>query len=156
MYNLLNKYGQLFAFGLGLLITLIYIISVVSGLSTFNSLPEGEEGTTGIFNFGLFGAIALIILCAALILGFGIYHAVQNPRGSLKFLIGLGVIILIFILTFAISEAETTGKLGELANARNLSDGISKYISGALKTALALALIAALAFIFSEIRNLFK
>ncbi|MEO0779129.1 MAG: hypothetical protein AAF146_21365 [Bacteroidota bacterium] len=63
MYKFLVRNGQLLAFGVGILFTVIFLGSVLGGLDSFNSLAEEEQSTTGIFDFGLVAAIALAILC---------------------------------------------------------------------------------------------
>jgi hypothetical protein len=158
MYKLLTKYGQLMAFGLGLLVALLFLISVLGGIDSFNSLAEEEQGTTGIFNVGLYGAIAMCIICAVAILGFGLYHAISNPRGAMKFLIGFGALAVLFIIFYAMSAPieEAEGRLGMILEKFSITEGTNKFITGALATTVTLAALAAAAFAFSEVRNLFK
>lgn len=158
MYNFLTQKGQLVAFGLGVLITIVFLLSVFGGLDGFEALADEDRGTTGIFNAGLYGAIVLCILCAAAILLFGVYHTVTNPKGAMKFLIGLGLILVIFIIFYSMATpvTEGDGRLFTIMQKFEITDGANKFISGALSTTLVLAVIAVAAFIFSEIRNLFK
>ncbi|MDX1379401.1 MAG: hypothetical protein R3307_11165 [Anaerolineales bacterium] len=152
----MTKYGTMVAFGLGLLITVIGLAVIMSGIDTFNALPEEEQSTTTIFNVGIGGAIFLVVLCAVLMLGFGIYHIASNPRNALRSLIGLGVIIGLVVIFYSIGEAETSGPVYEAIQEGELSANTSKWINGALSTMLILLGGAALAFIASEVRNLFK
>ena len=62
MYKLLTKNGQTFAFGLGVLVTVIFLGSVFSGMSSFQSMSEADRYATTIFNFGLYASIGLTIL----------------------------------------------------------------------------------------------
>lgn len=156
MYRLLTKYGTGFAFGLGLLVTLIFLIPAISGVSEFNMLPPEEKGTTTIFNAGLYCALALIIIGFASSILFGIYQLAAHPKGAVKFLISIAVIAVLFFILYSMSAPETGERMQALAKEFNITDGISKLISAALKTVLALAGIAVLAFVFAEIRNLFK
>ena len=156
MYNLLTKYGQLFAFGLGVLITLLFLFSVFGGLEEFNMLDKENAGTTSIFNIGLYAAIFLCILGAAAILIFGILHTISNPKGAMKFLIGLGVLVVLFLIFYSMTQPVTSGKLQELMSRFDISQGQHKFISGALWCAVTLALLSAVTFLFSEVRNLFK
>ena len=156
MYNLLVKHGQLIAFGLGLVITVVFLISVLGGLSGFQALEEGQQGTTTIFNAGLYGAILLTVLCVAGILIFGLYHTATNLKAASKFLIGFVALIVVFFVFYSMGAETETGKLGATLEKFNITGGVSKFISGALGTALTLAALAAGAFLLSEVRNLFK
>ncbi|MFT4665513.1 MAG: hypothetical protein ACI8YQ_004279 [Polaribacter sp.] len=141
MYNFLVKNGQLLSFGVGLLITIIYFVGAVGGDS-----PDR-------FNFGLMTAIALSIICALFMVGFGLYQVASNPKGSLKGIITFGLLIGLFAALYATSDPTlspaTTKEFG-------LSEGTSKMISGAMLTTLLLLGATCLAFILSEIRNFFK
>ena len=156
MYQFLTKNGQLLAFGLGLVIAVIFLLSVFGGVDTFDALPKEEKGTTTIFNFGLMAAIALTVLCFIAALVFGIWQLIQHPKGSIKMLIGLGVMLVIFFIFFGSAQDETSGKLFELVQENNISSTQNKFITGALWTGVVLALLAAGTFVVSEVRNLFK
>ena len=158
MYNFLTKKGQLLAFGLGVLITIVFLISVVGGMESFNALGEDEKGTTSIFNAGLYSAIILVILGAVAIVVFGVYHAIQNPKGATKFLIGIAALVVVFFAFYAMAKpvTEEDGKLFSIIQKFNISEGVNKFITGALSTTVSLAFLAAAAFLLSEVRNLFK
>lgn len=158
MYNFLTKNGQLLAFGLGLLITIIFLISVLGGMDGFNALGEDDKGTTGIFNAGLWAAIILVILGGIAIVLFGVYHAIQDPKGAMKFLIGIAGLLVVFFIFYAMAKpvTEEDGKIFSILQKFNISEGVHKFISGALATTVSLALLAAAAFLLSEVRNLFK
>lgn len=156
MYNFLTKHGTAVAFGLGVLVTLIALLTILGGLDEFNMLSDEEKGTTSIFNPAISMAIALTIACAVAILGFGLFHVVMDPRSALKFIIGFAVIIGLVFLFYSMADVETSGKIGTLIENGELSANTSKWISGALSTTLVLLAGTFLAFIVSEIRNLFK
>ena len=84
MYKFLTKNGQAIAFGLGVVIVLLFLISVVPNISTFSDQPKEVQYETGIFNLGLQGAIALAVLAAVAMVGFGLFHVATNFKGSLK------------------------------------------------------------------------
>ena len=54
MYNFLSRYGQLIAFGLGALLTVIFLATAFSSAEEFNALSESKQMETSIFNFGLY------------------------------------------------------------------------------------------------------
>jgi len=89
MYKLLTKRGQLIAFGVGGVIIVIYYVSIMSGLDEFNALSEDDRATTGIFNLGLGATGLLLIICAAAMILFGLYHVITNPKGAIEILFAL-------------------------------------------------------------------
>ena len=58
MYNFLAKHGQLVAFGLGVLITAGFLMSVMGGIEDFTATAEDQRNQSNIFNFGLYAVIA--------------------------------------------------------------------------------------------------
>ncbi|MEL7120614.1 MAG: hypothetical protein AAFO07_14270 [Bacteroidota bacterium] len=157
MYNFLVRNGQAVAFLLGVAITVIFLISVVSGISAFNMLPEDQQDQTSIFDVGLYGAIVLVIVAAIGMLVFGLFQIATNLKGSVKGLIGLAVLVIIFIVAYTSANGVPEGAVAAAADkAGGLSPGNLKFIGGAITTTLILIGIAALAFVFSEIRNFFK
>jgi len=156
MYNFLTKHGTAVAFGLGVLVALIGILAILGGLSEFNMLSDEEKATTTIFNPAISMAIALTIACGVAILGFGLYHLVTDLKGALKFILGFAVILVLVFVFYSMAEPETSGKIGTMIQNGELSANTSKWISGALSTTLVLLGATFLAFIVSEVRNLFK
>ncbi|MCF8236774.1 MAG: hypothetical protein K9I85_01320 [Saprospiraceae bacterium] len=156
MYQFLNKYGQVAAFGLGLLIIILFFVSVLSGVDEFNGLGKEAQLQSGIFNLGLYASIFLTLLCAAAILIFGIYQIAKHPKQSMQGIIQALILVAIFIVGYAMSTPAETGLMATLAERFELTPGQEKFISGGLTTALVLFAAAAGAFIVSEVRNLFK
>lgn len=156
MYNFLSRYGQLIAFGLGALLTVIFLATAFSSAEEFNALSESEQMETSIFNFGLYAAIVLTIACAAAILVAGLIFTAMNVRKSLKALIGLAVIIIIFIIGYYTADPKGAGSLARTILEEGIQENSSRFISGAIYTALVLGGGAILAFVVSEVSNLFK
>ncbi len=158
MYNFLVKHGQQLAFGLGLLIVVIFLISVLGGLDEFTALPEEEQVTTSIFNFGLTGALALTAIAAIAMLLFGLFHIASHFRSSVKGLIGVAVLVVIFLVAYNMAPGEP--QINAIAEATEKAGGISpgqlKFIGGAITTVLVLLIVATASFVLSEIRNFFK
>ncbi len=156
MYNFLSRYGQLFAFGIGAILTAIFFVTVFSSIEGFTELSESEQAETTAFNFGLYAAIVLTIVCAATILVAGIIFTILSPRQSLKALIGLFVIIVIFFISYNMADPKGAGALAKTILEEGIQEGSSRFISGAISTALLLGAGAVLALIASEVSNLFK
>ena len=156
MYKFLVRNGQLLAFGVGILFTVFFLGSVLGGLDSFNSLAEEEQSTTGIFDFGLVAAIALAILCVIALVLFGIYHIVTDLKSARQGLIGAGALLVLFFIARAAAPADTGDNIQKLMQEFSVSDAASQNISGGIAFTLILMGFAAVAFIFSEIRNFFK
>lgn len=156
MYEFLTKKGEMLAFGLGVLLVLIFLGTVIPNLDSFNALPKDLQKTSGVFDIGLYLAIILLIVTVVVAIGAGLFHLVKNPKGSVKVLAGVAVLAVILFAFYATSEAETTGRTAELAQQFEVGDQASKFISGAIKTSLALCGLSALAFAVGEIYNTFK
>lgn len=156
MYNFLTKHGTGAAFGLGLLVSILGLAVVVSGLEGFNNLSKEQQGTTSIFNVVLMGTFILMNAAIALVVLFGIRDLVEYPKNAIKFLVGVGAIILLGFLFYSLSTVETSGKVFEQIRDGRLNEGVSKILNGALWTTFILAVIAILGIVASEVRNLIK
>lgn len=156
MYEFLTKRGEMLAFGLGILLVLIFLGTAIPNLDDFNALPEDQQKTSGVFDLGLWLAIILLIVTAVVAIGAGLWHLILNPKGSIKVLAGIGVLAAILLIFYATSEAETTGRIAEVAQDFEVGANASKFISGAIKTSLALCGLSALAFVVGELYNTFK
>ncbi len=156
MYQFLNKYGQVAAFGLGLLIIILFFGSVMAGVDEFNGLSKDAQLQSGIFDLGLRAAMFLTILCAAGIVIFGVYYIAKHPKQSMQGIIQALVLVAIFVVAYMMSSPAESGVMATLAERFELTAGQEKFVSGGLTTALVLFGGAAVAFIVSEVRNLFK
>lgn len=164
MYKFLAKNGEMIAFGLGVLVTVIFLANVIPNAADFNALPEKDPAryASSIFNFGLTGAIALAAIAAVCMLFFGLFHTATNFKNSLMGIIGLVVLVGIFFVSYSMASGEVTpfikGAVEKFEDSGNgtLSAGNLKFISGGISTVLILLALAVAAFVLSEIRNFFK
>jgi hypothetical protein len=156
MYQFLTKYGTMTAFSLGLLITLIFLAIAINGAEEFNLLADEERAETTIFNFGLMAVLVLIVVCILVSLGFGLRFLITHPKQAVRFGIGFGALVVLFIVLYSVSSIETTGRIAQKAKDYGVGDTASRIISGGLLTVLALAGLAVVSFVVAEIRNIFK
>ena len=156
MYRFLTKNGTSLAFGIGLLAAIIFLVPVFGGMESYNALTDETRNTSNIFNAGLWVVIILIILCLFISIAFGVWQLISNPKGSMKSIIGLVVIGILFFILFSMAQPETTGRIAEVSEEFEVTAGASKFISAGLWTLLALLAVAALSFVVSEVRNVFK
>lgn len=156
MYKFLSKNGQLLAFGLGALLSIIFIVSWLSGNAALQAMPKEEQPTTGIFDAGLLGSAFLFIAAAFAALVFGVLQTATNFKGSLKGIIGVGVLVAVFLVSYATSSVETTGMVADAAKKMGTSDNTVKLIGAGLNTTIILAIVTLASLVISEIRNFFK
>ena len=154
MYTFLTKYGQLVSLGIGVLIILAFYLTAVGGLPEgFDTLPKSDQFATNAFNIGLSGAIALLVVAAAAWLLFSIYQVAKNPKGSMKSIIGFGALLVLFFVLYSMADGDVSSPLYEKFG---ITPTQSKLISAGLSTTYIALGAALLAFVFSEVRNLFK
>ena len=158
MYTLLTKYGQTFAFGLGLLLTLATLLFIFTGVSEFEAIAEDDLSRyqTTIFNFGMYSAGFLILFTAVAAVLFGIFQLVTNPKGAIKGIIGIAVIlVLAFVLySMASPNEDMLARMAESEFIVSLTQ--SKWITASIATALILAVTASIATAAGEIINFFR
>lgn len=160
MYKFLVNNGQRLAFGLGILVTAIFLFSVLGGLDTFNELPEDDQVTTTIFNAGISGAIALIFIAAAALAIFGLLQVFGNLKASLKGIIGLAVLLAVFFIAYTSANGDVASEIAPIKTSIERAGGINpgslKFIGGAIVTAMVLIGAAFASFVLAEIVNFFK
>ena len=156
MYKILTKHGQLAAFGLGLLVIIIFLIGVLSGIEGFDALSKEDQYQSTIFDLGLKLTLVLFVICAIAAVLFAIYQMITNPKGAMKGIVALVVLGVLFAVLYSMSVAETTGPIADSVEEFGLTEGQSKFVSAGIKSTLLLGGVAVAAFIVSEIRNLFK
>ena len=144
MYKYLAKYGQLLGFALGAIPILLFVLILLIG---------GEDAA---INFELYSGIFLLIVGIVVLVGWSLYQIVANPTGSVRGLIGVGALVVLFLLIYLTATPETTGSLAETRTEFNITDNQTKFITGGIGLAILLAIGAALSFFYSEVRNFFK
>ena len=165
MYKSLVKNGQLYALLLGIVAFAIILISAIVGingagydLSTdLNQvMKDNPDLPFNFFNPLVIISGALIVIAAAAWLIFSIVQMLGAPKASVRSIISFGGLIVVFLLFYFISQPETTGGIWETIQKFNISENVSRFISGGLKTTLTLAIVALGSMIVFEVLNLFK
>lgn len=157
MYNFLAKNGQTIAFGLGILLTAVFLISALTGIEAFDMLGKEEQYETTIFDAGFWSVIVLTILCFAAAVLFGLGQMVSSPKAAIKGIIGIAALVGIFFIIYSSVDpgADSASVMKEVKKF-SVTDGESKFISGALITTIVLSLVALATFVVFEIINFFK
>lgn len=160
MYKLLLKHGQLIALAIGIIVTLVFYISIGSGIDEFNMVDEKERATSeegGIFQIGLVLTVILLVLtfAAALVFG-GVVNIINDPKGAMKGIAGFVGLIIIFVIISNVIDSPPTGSMADLLQKFDVSGTESKYIGGGVASSMLLFGIGILALVVSEIGNLFR
>jgi hypothetical protein len=156
MYKFLAKNGQILAFGAGAVVSALFFISWLSGYQGYLALPDEQKSTTGIFDAGLIGSVVLFIIAIALLVYFGIVQTASSFKQSAPGLMGIGALLLIFLIAWATSGGEPVGIVKEAAEKMGTSSSTIRLIDAGLLTMIVMSIVTAVAFIGSEIRNFFK
>ncbi len=169
MYNFLNKHGQTLAFGLGLVIILIFIINGFPKASaleselgmTLSEVKAEDRGDWNFFNFGLNAALVLIVVAALGMLLFGVFQIATNFKNSIKGVVAFAVLVILFFVLKASASGEATGSLVGaiekfMESGADFSENTLKGISAGLYTALIMIVAAAASFVYSEVTSFFK
>ncbi len=157
MYNFLAKNGQALAFGVGALLTVIFLLSAFSGLEQFNMQSREDQWTTNIFNIGFYAAIILTVLCLVAAVVFGLLQMAGSPKSALRGLIGIAALLGIFFLIYSsVDPSAAPADVQAVEKQFEVTAQQSKFISGSIITTAVLAGIALVTFLVFEVINLFK
>jgi hypothetical protein len=157
MYNFLARNGQTLAFGIGALLTIIFYLSVFSGLEQFNMQGKEDQWTTNIFNIGFYASIVLTIACLVAAVAFGLMQMVDSPKAALKGVIGVVALLAIFFLIYSsVNPAAAPADVQAVEQQFEVTAQQSKFISGSIITTVVLAAVALVTFLLFEVINLFK
>jgi len=114
LYQFLKKYGVAIGFGLGtILVALMYVLII-------SNYPEGNPTSkelgnnhSDIFNFGIYISYFLIFLATAVSLIFPIGYLAMNIKESIKVLIGIAAVLVVFFIAYSIGSGEISGEIVE-------------------------------------------
>jgi hypothetical protein len=156
MYKFLTKNGQALAFGLGVLVTIIFLMGVLPNTELIDT--ENPQNVN-IFNFGITATIILIIIAAAAMVLFGLVQVASSFRTSWKGILGFVALVAVFLIAYATANGSLTNEVAAIQNAATdagVTDANLKFIGGSITTLLVLLLVAVGTFIIFEIVNFFK
>lgn len=171
MYSFLTKNGQTIAFVSGVVLSLIFVILVMThdlteglGPESFSNKTPGETadllGKLTQFDFGLFVTYALMALTAIAAIGFGLYQfittLIDNPMSAIRTIAIIVGLILFFIIGRAIAPSVDGKGVMAAAESFGVTEGQRGLISGGINLTLIVILVAVGSLVVSEIRNLFK
>lgn len=141
---------------------LVLIISVVGFAKIFSSSAlgsapevmlddEGIQSGTGLL---IVLSIILISVIAAVTFLLGpVLNIIQNPKGFLRSLVGVGVLLVVFLIGYAMAGNEVT----PIYQAMGIdTPGKSQMIGGVLNATYAFMLFGILSYAYSSVNSLLK
>ena len=170
MYTFLNKYGQVLAFGIGVLVTVAFLVSIFSApepeMESWLSESAGpEKYDTNAFDLGLFASIGMTVIAFIVALVFGVGQLASNPKGSLKGLIGLAVLVVIAIAAYSAANDDLAQEAPEIVRSiekfntdqgADFDGGTLKLVGGSIITSVIMIALAVLSLIGFGIYSIFK
>ena len=106
----------------------------------------------GVINFGLYLTYFLIGLAVVAVVILPLVKAMDDPKTLVGTAIGLGVLLVLFFISYAISGDEVLTTY----TAQNVGPGISKFVGGLLTTMYLLFGAAIVGIVYTEVSRAFK
>jgi hypothetical protein len=103
-------------------------------------------------DIGLYVGYAFFIVAVGAAIVFPLINALKTPADLLKSLAGIGVLVVVFIIAYALSGSEVTIK----AAATGINASSSKLIGAGLITFYIVLILSVLGVVFSEINKALK
>jgi hypothetical protein len=102
-----------------------------------------------ITNYGIVAAYLLLAVAVVGAIGFPILEIAKNPKGAKGALIGVGLLVLVFGISYVLGSEENLSKI-------EISGGTAKLVDTGLFAFYILALAAVGVTIYSEVSKIFK
>lgn len=106
MYKFLIKNGQILAFGLGVLIIVIFLIFVVFNMGEFIVMVEEKQMEIIIFDFGLYGVMVLVVIVVVVMVIFGLVQVVISFKSFMKGILGFVVLLVVFFVFYFMMDID--------------------------------------------------
>lgn len=137
---------------LGLFSRVFTILAIVLGLVVlFSTIPGIRLFTT---DLGLYIGYVLFFLAIAAAIIFPVINIIQNPKGAIKSVGGLALLVIIFVVAYSMSPAEPL--INSITGETMASGDVVQYAGAAIATGTIVFLAAAVIFIVFEIVSFFR
>ena len=158
-YNFLSRKGVAVAFLAVVVLFAISVLPIITGVSAFSEIPTERQAFSpegGIFKVGIYIAIGLLILAVIVTLLLSLLQIAANPKEAKKGLISFGIVAVLFVIFFAMTNTDVSGSLGTTVENFKVSDSIFKVISGGIQLSLLMLVGVVVIVILMEIWGYFK
>ncbi len=175
MYNFFSKNGQTLSFVIGIAISAIFVIMIITGMNgrvLSSETFKGDDGvvmdapqvlekleTINLFDFGFYATYALLIIAVAAAVLLSLFYFFMNFKVSaLKGLVPIIVLFIVFFVVYS-SYSPDTSDIYQVKVARDLfgvGDTQSQIVSGSI-SAVGFGLAAAcISLVVAEVVNIFR
>lgn len=168
-YQFLKKYGVAIGFGLGAVLAILTFVIILGNYPQGNpNIEELNKSHSGLFDFGLYAAYFLLFIAiAAMVIAPAIYMA-MNPKDSVKVLIGVAVMVVLYFITNAMGDGTVTVEMfksddslltaEQVANFRQGETQVSavKFADGLILFGYVMMIVAFILVIAASIRDFIK
>ncbi|HNP97033.1 MAG TPA: hypothetical protein PKJ63_15445 [Cyclobacteriaceae bacterium] len=103
-------------------------------------------------DFGLYASYVLLLVAVGAAVVLPLVSALKSPKDLMKSLMGVGGLLVIFLISYALSGSEVTAKYV----AQGVGEGSSKLIGAGLTMFYIVFIIALLGIVYSEINKALK
>lgn len=140
----------------------VLIISVVGFAKIFGSESLGLDSATMVADekiqsgtgwlIGLSMFLIAVVTLVTFVLG-PVLNIMQNPKGILRSLMGVGVVLVVFVIGYSVAGDSVTDVYKSMGID---TPGKSKMIGGVLNTTYVLLIFGVLSYVYSSINSLLK
>ena len=138
---------------IGGVFAIIYSFNADMG-HVLEGMKEVGNPMSGLYDIAYFIMLAMILLTVVAILVFLVRNLLHNKRMARRWIIGLGLLVVTFVVAYFVSSATNVSQV--MLDKNGISTGASKAIGGAIITVYALGIAAVLAIIFTSVSKSLK
>lgn len=130
-YQFLKKYGVAIGFGLGAVLAILTFVIILGGYPDGNpDIKELNDNHSGLFDFGLYVAYFLLIIAIAVTIIAPTIYMAKNPKDSVKVLIGVGVMVVLYFITNAMGDGTVTIEMFKSDDSLLTAEQIANFKQG--------------------------
>ncbi|MCP4438333.1 MAG: hypothetical protein GY810_05255 [Aureispira sp.] len=134
-YQFLKKYGVAIGFGLGAVLAILTFAIILGGYPDGNpNIEELNKNHSDLFNFGLYAAYFLLIVAIAVTIIAPVIYMAMNPKDSVKILIGVGVMIVLYFITNAMGDGTVTVEMFKSDDSLLTAEQVANFKVGETQT----------------------
>lgn len=124
-YQFLKKYGVALGFSVGGVLSVLSLLVIVMGLGKEATNAELYESSA--FDFGLFVTYFLTLASTLAALAFPVLYLIQNFKESTKLLISLGLLVVIFFVSYLMASDAVTPDIAKAYATMKMTPGNVKF-----------------------------
>ena len=148
----LEKLGSYLNYLIIAIAVVIYVLMLVKGEQT---LKVDEAAQNALINPAIGLSYIALLIGAVLSIGFAFFQIATHPKQAKGALIGIGGLVVVFVLGYAIATSEVTPEMIEMSSTE-VTESTSKMVGAGLMTFYILTIGAILAVVLSSVLKMIK